>query len=374
MDNNNTEQFEKVEIFDTPQELAASMQADASQTETPTQEAPQQEAPSVEEIFTPEVTQESSPQSEPQVEPDLSQPQQENVASDESQQYSDNEIEKAVFGFLSEKLGREVSSLDEFNTAQQEAPQLDERVEAIAKFVKETGRDPQDWFTYQSLNPSEMDDLTAVKVHIATENPSLSAAEVELLLNSKYNLDTDLVSDQEVNVAKLQLKIEAQKARTSIEGLRSQYQAPESKSKADKSFINDQWLADMSKEVDALEGLEFDLGGDKSFTFGLDDNYKNQLKENNSQLENFFDSFVKQDGNWDFDALSSTMAVKDNVDKIVSSAYTQGLSDGQRGIVDKAANISTKSPQLGQQPQGSALADQVKQIMRSNNSKMTFNI
>ena len=30
------EQFEKVEIFDTPQELAASMQADAQQTETPT--------------------------------------------------------------------------------------------------------------------------------------------------------------------------------------------------------------------------------------------------------------------------------------------------------------------------------------------------
>ena len=369
MDNNNNEQFEKVEIFDTPQELAASMQAD-----TTTIEIPQRESPSVEEIFTPEVTQESSPQSEPQVEPGLSQPQQDNVASDKSPQYSDNEVEEAVFGFLSEKLGRKISSLDEFNTVPQEAPQLDERVEAIAKFVKDTGRTPQDWFTYQSLNPSEMDDLTAVKVQVATENPSLSASEVELLLNSKYNLDADLASEQEVNVAKLQLKIEAQKARTSIENLRSQYQAPEAKSKGDKSFINDKWLSDMSKEVDALDGLEFDLGNDKSFTFGLDDNYKNQLKENNSQLENFFDSFVKADGSWDFDSLSSTMAVRDNVDKIVSSAYTQGLSDGQRGIVNKAANISTQSPQLGQQPQGSALADQVKQIMRSNSSKMTFNI
>ena len=217
-------------------------------------------------------------------------------------------------------------------------------------------------------------DLTAVKVHIATENPSLSASEVELLLNSKYNLDSDLASEQEVNVAKLQLKMEAQKARTSIEGLRSKYQTPESTSKTGTSFINDKWLSDMSEGVDALEGLEFDLGGNKSFTFGLDNNYKNQLKENNSNIEGFFDSFVKEDGNWDFDALSSTMAVRDNVDKIVSSAYTQGLSDGQRGIVDKAANISTQSPQLGQQPQGSALADQVKQIMRSNSSKMTFNI
>ena len=366
------EQFEKAEIFDTPEQLAASMQADASQTTITTEGAPQQESQPVVETFTPEVIQEATPQGDSQVE--QSQPPQENAESGTSQQYSDNEVEEAVFSFLSEKLGRKVSSLDEFNTAPQEAPQLDERVEAIAKFVKETGRSPQDWFTYQSLNPSEMDDLTAVKVHIATENPSLSASEVELLLNSKYNLDSDLASEQEVNVAKLQLKMEAQKARTSIEGLRSKYQTPESTSKTGTSFINDKWLSDMSEGVDALEGLEFDLGGNKSFTFGLDNNYKNQLKENNSNIEGFFDSFVKEGGNWDFDALSSTMAVRDNVDKIVSSAYTQGLSDGQRGIVDKAANISTQSPQLGQQPQGSALADQVKQIMRSNSSKMTFNI
>jgi len=360
------EQFEKAEVFDTPEQLAASMQADA-QPEPVTQEAPQQESQPVQETTAPE----AAPQSEPQAGESL--PQQENVVSDTSPQYSDNEVETAVFEFLSEKLGREVSSFDEFNAAQQEAPQLDERVEAISRFVKETGRNPQDWFAYQSLNPSEMDDLTAVKVQIATENPSLTAPEVELLLNSKYNLDSDLASDQEINVAKLQLKIEAQKARQTIEGLRSQYMAPTAP-EAEGSFINDQWISDMSKEVDALEGLEFDLGSDKKFTFGLDENYRNQLKENNSKLDSFFDSFVKEDGNWDFDALSSTMAVRDNVDKIVSSAYTQGLSDGQRGIVNKAANISTQSPQLGQQPQASPLADQVKQIMRSQNSKMTFNI
>ena len=50
MDNNNNEQFEKAEIFDTPQELAASMQADAQQTETTTtEEPPQQESQSVSE-------------------------------------------------------------------------------------------------------------------------------------------------------------------------------------------------------------------------------------------------------------------------------------------------------------------------------------
>ena len=40
------EQFEKVEIFDTPEQLAASMQADA---QTTTEEAPQQESQPVSE-------------------------------------------------------------------------------------------------------------------------------------------------------------------------------------------------------------------------------------------------------------------------------------------------------------------------------------
>ena len=35
----------------------------------------------------------------------------------------------------------------------------------------------------------------------------------------------------------------------------------------------------MSNEVDQMTGLEFDLGGDNSFTFGLDDSYKSQLKQ-----------------------------------------------------------------------------------------------
>ena len=365
------EQFEKVEIFDTPQELAASMQSDAQQTETPTQETPPQESQSVQETTAPE----TASVSEPQAEQNLSQPQQENVVSDTSPRHSESDVEQAVFNYISEKLGREVSSFDEFNTTPQGATQLDERIEVIANFVNETGRTPQDWFAYQQLNPSEMDDATAVKVQIATENPELTSQEVEMLLNSKYNLNDDLASEEEVNVTKLQLKMEANKARKNIESLRSKYMTPVAETKAEQtSFINDQWISDMSKEVDTLEGLEFDLGGDKTFTFGLDENYRHQLKENNARLENFFDSFVNRDGSWDFDALSSTMAVRDNIDKIVSSAYTQGLSDGQRGIVDKAANISTKSPQMGGQSQSSALADQVKQIMRSNSEKVTFNI
>ena len=173
----------------------------------------------------------------------------------------------------------------------------------------------------------------------------------------------------------MQLKIDGQKAREGVEGIRQKYSSPnEAYEGQAKSVIDDEWISDMSREVDSLSGLEFDLGGDKTFEFGLDDNYKSQLKTKNARLDEFFDSYVREDGSWDHDTLSSHMAVIDNIDKIVRSVYTQGLGDGQKTLVNTAANISTQTPRQGNQNnQTSQLADQVRQLISKNN-KMSFNL
>ena len=62
----------------------------------------------------------------------------------------------------------------------------------------------------------------------------------------------------------------------------------------------------------------------------------------------------------------------DNIDAIVSSAYNQGVGDGQRGLVNKAANISTETPQQSGQNQPNPLAEQVTNILNQNRNKMTF--
>jgi len=368
------EQFEKVEIFDTPEQLAASMQADTQTTTT--EEAPQQESQPVSE---PEVQQEPPVETQPEVQPEPQVEQQETTAPQETAeqpQYSEDQIEEAVFSYMSERLGRDVTSMDDFtNQAQEQAP-LDERIAAIAEFVETTGRTPQDWFRYQSLNPSEMNDLTAVKVDMASKYPNLSNDEVNLLIKNQYKSDIETHGEEQVQLSHLQLKIDAENARKNISDIRNKYAAPEVQQAQQESFINEDWVSNMSSEVDQLTGLEFDLGNDKSFTFGLDDNYKSQLKDKNARLEEYFDEFVRQDGSWDFDALSSHRAVIDNIDQIVSAAYKQGMGDGQRGLVDKAANVSTASPNQGTNSNQSnnPLAEQVKDIMRNNSSKMTFNI
>lgn len=279
-------------------------------------------------------------------------------------QYNQQDIDQAITKYLSDKLGRDISSLDEL-----QSPQVDERVLAIAKFVEETGRGPEDWFRYQSLDTNGMDDLTAVRVQMATDYPNLSYDEINTLLANNYKLDPDKFDDDTVRLSALQLKIDGQKAKQSIEGYRSSYKAPEVAQQLEQtqqSFIDENWINEMSMEVDAMNSLEFDLGNESTFKFQLNDDYKGQLKQANANLENYFNSYVRNDGSWNYDLLSAHRAIIDNIDSIVKSSYQQGLGDGQKNIVEKAANVSTKSPsQQSVQSDVDPVVEQIKNIMGS---------
>jgi hypothetical protein len=338
------ETFDKIEFVDTPEQLQESMQADL-QSQPQTEQQPQEAVSQPTEQTQPEVQdfqQESTPTG---VEP--------------SEEYSDEDVESGVLSFLSERLGREVSSFDDLSPAQQETFS-DERVKAIADFVETTGRSPRDWFAYQSLNPSEMDDATAVRVNLAAEYPNLAPDEINLLIKDKYKLDSDLYSDEELRLSKLQLKIDAQKAKQSIEEIRNRYSAPDP-SVSPQSIVNEDWMSEMSAELDNMTGVEFDLGNGRSFTYGLDDNARSTIKDANSRLDNYFDRYIRDDGSWDFDTLNSHRLVLDNIDSIVASAYKQGLGDGQKNLVNKAANVSVDPARRPDNQNINSVAEQLKQ-------------
>jgi len=260
----------------------------------------------------------------------------------------DVDIDSVVLGYLGETLGIQLNSIEDLRSSMtQQQAEIDERVKVIADFVEKTGRSPEDWFKYQAINPSEMDDLTAIKMSMTSEYPDLNGEEIEMLVGSKYKLDEDLYTDDEIKLSKLQLKIDANKSRQSIEELRSSYTLPvASETEAVQSPIDENWIKSMTEETNALEALSFELPGGE-FNFGITDEYKSQLIDKNSNLETFFDQYIGQDGQWDYDTFNTHRAVVDNIDAIAKSIYQQGLSDGQRKIVDQAANVSTKSPNVG---------------------------
>lgn len=351
------EQFEKAQFFDSVEELA---QAQQQEMPAATQEAPLQEQ--VAQEPTQEAVQEQTTYNDYQSQ---GQPEQ-NI------EYSDEEVESEVLSYLSERLNRNISSFDDLSEAEQEAREIDERVWAIAEFVEKTGRGPEEWFNYQSLNTSEMDDVTAIRVDMAARYPNLSVDEIDTLLSDKYKTNTELYDEDQVRLANLQLKIDAQEARKGIEEIRETYAAPEIQEQTSEDFIDEEWLSEMQQETIDMEGLEFDLGNGNSFTYSINDQYRNTLIDKNANIDDFFDDYIDQNGNWDHDMFNSHRTLIDNIDAIVSSAYNQGVGDGQRGLVNKAANISTETPRQSGQNRPNPLAEQVTNILNQNRNKMTF--
>ncbi len=286
---------------------------------------------------------------------------------------TDEEINQFVNSYLQEQVGLDLGTI----LARLEQPAtIDERLEPILKFVQETGRDPQDWFLYQSLNPSEMDDISVVKLQMQNDFPDLSRDEVEMLVSAKYKTDSEFLDEKEQKMATLQLKIDAGNARKQIDGLRSNYLKPVEKTVGQEpqveSFVDEQWVSTMMQEADALDGIDFELPGDKTFTFGLGEKYRETLKSKNANLESYFDQYVGRDGNWNHEMFNMHRTVVDNIDEIVKAVYQQGMSDGQRKVVETAANVKVNTPNVGNVQQGSNIDEQLRQIIGESDSMMRF--
>lgn len=369
------------EVVEQPQTVEQAPEQPAEQV---TQEAPQQPPfqiyDSFEEMQTAQQPAEPQTQPEPQSEQtQYSEPQHSMETQEAPTQpeprgnYSQQDVDQAVSEYLSERLGMEISDLDSLSA--QQSTEMDERVAAIAQFVQETGRNPQDWFTYQSLNTSEMDDMTAVRVQLATDNPNLTANELGMLITNKYKMNPDVHTEDEIAYSKLQLKMDANKAKESIEQMRETYKAPEQQEATEQGFdsiIDQEWVNNMVRDVNGINGLEFDLGNDRAFTFNITPDYKRELIEKNTRLDEFFDPYVNEEGNWNYDLLSSHRAVIDNIDSIVKTAYQQGMSDGQRNVVSRASNVQAAAPTEQNTQQGNDIGTQLKNIYANINPKTTF--
>jgi hypothetical protein len=314
--------------------------------------APEPSAP-VEATQPQEVQQESAP---------VEQTVQQYVQQEQSSFNEDLSALETFFGALSETQTETPQQVD--STESITASDLDPRIKVIADFVEKTGRSPEDWFRYQALDPSEMDDRTAMRVQMASEYPSLANDEIDLLINSKYKTDDSMYNEEEVRLANLQLKIDAEKARQSIGTLRNDFTSPlrqpSTQAEEEPNPFDESWLNANQTSLGELGEIAFDLPSGKAFNFGVSQDYRNELAKSNGDMTAFFDRYVDNTGQWDHDLWNMHRTVTDNLPNIVKSIYQQGLSDGQRTIVERAANIDPNSPQSNIEPsQQDSLTQQV---------------
>ena len=333
--------FDSTQSEETTQEVEETVQQDV-------QESPQEDVqePVMEDTAT-------EPQQE-DVQETFEQEEQEQSSLDteDDNDVSDQELNEMAISMVSEMLGYEDLTIEQLSELVNNEPeetqlQIDERLQPILDFVEKTGRSPEDWFRYQQMNPTEIDDLSAVQLSVQTEYPDLTPQEVNRLMNRKYKLDPERFDEDEIADSVLQLKIDATKARKDISSLRDGFALPvesaTTQGEIDSPF-DESWYSSMQNETANLQGIDFELPNGKAFSYGIKDEYRQQLVDKNSRLEEFFDQYVEDSGSWNIDKLNMHQTVVDNIDEIVKNVYQQGLSDGQRKVVTNASNVQAQSP------------------------------
>lgn len=256
--------------------------------------------------------------------------------------------EEAFFEFASKKLGREVKTFEDLN---QELPVklASEQLEIINSFVEDTGRDAFDWFKMQQLNVKDLSSEQLVKAQLSIKFPTLKSHEIDRKFNRLYKLDTETFTEDEVSDAELDLKIDADIAKTELTKLSDGYKMPVTEDRKvndavqqrEDQRIKDAYVDQMVKDVDAITTFDFNIDGSK-VKYKPSRVDRKQMKGLNQNLETFFDQFRNADGSLNTNELSEGLwkATKGNVEKLLGAVKGRYLSEGKGGQIKKQKNTN----------------------------------
>ena len=295
-----------------------------------------------------------------------------NVDENQTSQQEDGAgiSDEQIFQHLSEKLGREFTSYDDFDNTGGEAESnnfASEQLQVINDYVRDTGRSVQDYLNTQTVDLSNVSDDAVIKEYLQLENPTLTEAELSDYIAATYKTDADEYSSRDTNAGKVQLTKDARTARDYFNQIKEDYAMPteagvdSGTSEAERG----EWISQMEGEVNDLEGLSFSMNDQgEEFTYNLDDEARQEIKSYNSDLENFFDKYVSESGDWNFDALNTDMYIMNNIDKIVRGVANQYRSKGTENVINEIKNPSfAQDRQAAPQKQESTLDMLRRQIL-----------
>ena len=269
--------------------------------------------------------------------------------------------EDDVRSFLSERYGREISSLDELNEVRETAPELPEDVAAYYKFKQETGRGLED-FMKVNRNLDEVNGDALLKEYLLLTEDGLDSEDVDMMME-EYTYDEDLDDEGDIKKAKLAKKKAIAKAKKYFEEQKEKYQAPlESRGAASledseeyqaykqyveqaKTYQEEQkrrkeWFDEKTNEVfsDGFKGFEFSIDN-KSYVYTPGD--RTELKKLQQTPEAWLNKYLDDKGLVkDAAGYHKSLAVAMNPEKFAQFFYEQGQANAVDDVMRKTKNIN----------------------------------
>lgn len=220
-------------------------------------------------------------------------------------------------------------------------PFANEQVAQLNKFIQDTGRSVDDYYRIQSLDTENMSAKEAVLKAMAFENPDMTPEDLSLLFEDTYKLDDTEYTDKEIQISQAKLKRDGNKALSTLNQLKSEWQKPLPKEQAtpQQEYLPSNFGETFKAEVSDIDSFEFALNdkGD-NFEFKIDEKYSTSVKPVNPQDP--LGRYRDQNGKINAYRMAEEQALVDNIDSIIKSVYQQGLSKGMKSTVVDKKNLN----------------------------------
>lgn len=264
-----------------------------------------------------------------------------------------NEIsDDLFFSHLSEKLGKEIKSLDELIPQQQSNP-LDEDpyLKQLADWRKQTGRPIEDWIKYQKDYES-MNDVEVVREYLQHKYPSFTNEDIDLKLSDLYP-DEDLDDEREIAKKKLALKELAFEGRGTLNSLKSDLGTPnynlppelkedlelakQVKEHQAKITVEQQsYLENIKRVSNVTDKFKIQLSDDIALDYSISEQSRKEIPS----LVGDMPHWRNQDGSWNHEAVVKDVVKIKHFDDMVRMAYEQGLNSGKEELIKQTKNTN----------------------------------
>jgi len=297
----------------------------------------------------------------------------------ESQEDDSYNSYDSTLSMLNETYGTEYDDLDELlddlENQNQDSNFANEQVAELNRFVSETGRSPEDYFKTQTQNYDEMSETDVIKEYLSLENPDLTQKEIDIFFDSTYKQNEDKYSSEESELGKIHLKRDVSKAREELLDLQDEYWSePQSEGEYSKEEVEEMEMQqeqaresfynDMDNELDSIDSLSFEINdnGD-TFDYQLTEDDKSEVGEALSNLDDFLDPYIDDQGNVDKESLALDIIAMKLQSKIVKSVASQYRSKGSEQVLRDIKNPSFEPAKVTDNKGGNSIGDLIgKQI------------
>lgn len=265
-----------------------------------------------------------------------------------------------VRGYLSERLKRDISSIDELGERLSTEPAkfANDELKVLNDYIANTGRTVDDYFKTQRVNLDETNAETLAMAMLVEQNPTLSEDEIQFLFEEEYEkknpvkIDEDIMSDLEVEQAKehnakversnklrdIKMKRAAEEARKYFKEVQEKYKMPVREA-AGSEFDKQSFKEALASDIQELKELNIDLGDGSKFTYEVSQKETKKAITPNELIADF----RKPDGTFDVQKWNTLMYMKDNIGNVVKAATVRARSEGREALEREMKNTTLGS-------------------------------